>query len=247
MNNRINNIRSWLSARAGFSARSGLLPSTCLSCGQRGMDHMDLCRPCREELPWIEHPCRSCALPLAPTAESGLCGQCLKNPPVVQRIIAPFAYDAPIREWLLSLKYQGKLDRARLLGDLLYQHLQQHPPRPLPQLLLPVPLHPLRQRQRGFNQALELARPLARQLHIPLRSRLCQRIRPTQPQAELKIAQRGNNVKGAFRLRHPAGVQHVAIIDDIITTGNTINEIARLLRAQGVERIEAWSVARATL
>lgn len=231
----IKNIHSWL------------LPSSCLSCGQQGMDNMDLCRECRDELPWLAYPCRICALPLAAAAAHGICGECLQHPPPVQRVISPFTYDSPIKEWLLSLKYQGKLERARLLGELLCRHLQQRHPRPLPQLLLPVPLHPARQRQRGFNQALELARPLARALHIPLQSRLCQRIRPTQPQSGLKIARRHSNVKGAFRLAHPPRVQHVAIIDDIITTGNTINEIARLLQAQGVTHIEAWSVARATL
>ena len=115
---------------------------------------------------------------------------------------------------------------------------------PLPERLLPVPLHPARLRQRGYNQSLELARPLSRQLDIALDRSCFQRILNTPPQADLPRRQRLHNLRGAFRLSPPPEARHVALVDDVVTTGSTVNELARLLLRAGVQRIDVWAVAR---
>jgi ComF family protein len=144
-----------------------------------------------------------------------------------------------------ALKYHSALAYARVLGELLAAHLSDaHRPR-LPEVLLPVPLAPRRFRERGYNQAIELGRYLERGLDVPMRADLLVRIRETREQAGLPRRERRKNIRGAFALRQPITVSHVALIDDVITTGSTVNELARLLKANGVERVEVWAVARA--
>lgn len=235
VNNWSNNVLSWL------------FPGQCLYCGCNGLPGWDLCHFCEQALPRIQHPCRRCAIPLPQGCTGPFCGTCQTSPAILQQIIAPFRFTDTIRQSIFLFKYQGRQAHARLLGQLLTRHLQQIRTQPWPQLIIPVPLHPGRQRHRGFNQALELARPLARQFDISLRSDLCRRLRPTAPQSELNAQQRRNNIRGAFDLHLAGPVQHVAIVDDVITTGHTVHEIARLLARQGVTQIEAWSVARAVI
>ncbi|MCW8908267.1 MAG: phosphoribosyltransferase family protein, partial [Sedimenticola sp.] len=115
---------------------------------------------------------------------------------------------------------------------------------PLPERLLPVPLHPVRLRQRGYNQSLELARPLARRLGIALEQNSCHRVLDTRPQADLPRRQRLHNLQRAFRLSHPPEARHIALVDDVVTTGSTVNELARLLLRAGVQRVDVWAVAR---
>lgn len=207
-----------------------------------------LCPGCRQELPLNHHPCRRCGLPL--TGES-VCGHCLRYPPAVDRSVIPFLYVTPIDRLIGEFKFSGRLVRGRLLSRLLTEQLElqlvqrgAHPERPMPELLIPVPLHPARQRQRGYNQALELARPLARHFGIPLDHRSCQRTRPTQPQHMLKKRQRRDNILGAFQIRRPIAARHVALVDDVVTTGGTVNELARRLKQSGIPRVDVWAVAR---
>ncbi|HEY5791083.1 MAG TPA: ComF family protein, partial [Gammaproteobacteria bacterium] len=145
-----------------------------------------------------------------------------------------------------GLKFHGQLAGARLLGGLLAEQLAGDPG-PWPQALLPVPLHPRRLRQRGFNQALELARPLARELGLALLPDACVRRRDTAAQSGLERAARRRNVRGAFALPRPLGLHHVALVDDVMTTGQTLEALARVLREDGVEQVEVWCVARAGL
>ncbi len=142
-----------------------------------------------------------------------------------------------------AVKYHGALAYGRVLGELLAARLiEQQLPRP--QLMLPVPLAPARFRQRGYNQALEIGRYLERRLCIPMRTDLLVRVRETREQAGLLRPERRKNIRRAFALSAPIAVRHVALIDDVITTGSTVNEIARLLKARGVRRVEVWAVAR---
>jgi ComF family protein len=136
------------------------------------------------------------------------------------------------------------LSHARLLGELLAGHLATLVG-PRPELLLPVPLHPRRQRGRGFNQALELARPIARRLGVRLVADGCRRLRDTAAQSGLDAAARRRNVRGAFAVNTPVGGRRVALIDDVVTTGHTVTEMARVVAAAGAERVEVWCVARA--
>lgn len=221
-----------------------LYPPTCLLCGRTVAAGLDLCPECRSELPHNRNPCRHCALPLPADAPPGApCGECLRRPPPFERCLAPFTYRSPLPELINGLKFRGRLSYSRLLSGLLLPAIAAEIHQP-PELILPVPLHPARLRERGYNQALELARPLSHHLEIPLELRHCRRIRATPSQSGLEKKQRRRNIRGAFELSPEIGVRHVALVDDVVTTGSTVSELARLLRRHGVERVEVWALAR---
>lgn len=223
-----------------------LFPPRCLVCdsGFRPPPARDLCVPCHHALPWIGRACARCGLPLPEDAPSGsLCGQCVKRAPDFDRCIAPYAYTPPISDLIAGLKYGGRLPNARLLGRLLADHLIAIGA-PIPDLILPVPLHPRRTRERGFNQALEIARSLTRQIRIPIDSRALLRTRATAAQAGLDRRKRHANVRGAFAVKRAFEGRHVAVIDDVVTTGQTAAEIARVLRRGGCGEISVWAIAR---
>jgi ComF family protein len=142
-----------------------------------------------------------------------------------------------------QLKFHGHLAVARLLGEWLGECLEKQN-RPLPDCIIPVPLHPVRLRERGFNQALELARPIARHLGLAVQASALRRIRHTLPQSLIDAQVRHSNVRGAFIVDPSLSVRHVAVVDDVITTGSTVGETARILRTAGVTEIEIWACAR---
>jgi ComF family protein len=220
-----------------------LLPPRCLLCGDAGHDDLDLCRDCAAELPRNRACCARCALPLARPAM--LCGQCQRKAPPWDAAWAPFRYGWPLDR----LESRFKFGRDLAAGRSLVQLWQDEPrPTALPALILPVPLHRTRLRQRGYNQALELARPLGAALAVPVRHDLLLRTRATAAQSELDAPARRRNVRGAFALRADARLPaHVAILDDVMTTGTTLSECARVLKRAGVARVTAWALARAPM
>jgi ComF family protein len=143
-----------------------------------------------------------------------------------------------------AVKFQKRLPMARLLGTLLARHLVQLPDLERPQAIIPVPLHPRRMRERGFNQALELARPVADQLGIPL-LQCCRRVRDTPAQMTLDARQRSRNLKGAFACTSTPIPEHVTLVDDVMTTGHTLAELSHTLQQLGVKQVQAWICARA--
>lgn len=171
-----------------------------------------------------------------------ICGACRRRPPPFFATTAALRYAEPADRLILDLKFRGRLPAARLLGTLLAEAVADAEP---PEALLPVPLHPARLRERGFNQALELARPLARRLDRPLPIDAVRRIRATPPQTGVDRHGRRRNIRNAFALRRPLPWRHVAIVDDVMTTGSTVAELAGLLRRNGVERVQVWVAARA--
>lgn len=206
-----------------------------------------ICNPCLDELPWLGSACRQCALPLS--AESMLCGQCQQSPPAFSQIVAPFRYAFPLDSLIPAFKYQHKLTYGRLMARLLQQaivHHYQEQQQRLPDLVIPLPLHRARQAQRGYNQALELARPIARQLAVPLDRRNLLRQRATAAQQGLDAQQRRLNLQDAFLCRAPERLQgqHVALVDDVVTTGTTVNEASRTLLAAGAASVTIWCIAR---
>ncbi len=226
------------------SALQCLYPPTCLLCGAAGHRGMDLCPGCVRDLPANHNPCRRCALPLPVAAGAyPLCGQCQREAPVFEHCHGALCYERAVRHLVGRLKFDGKLAYGRLLSQLLGDYLETRGAR-LPELLLPVPLHPRRLRQRGFNQALELAQPLGRRFHIPVDARACVRDRATRPQAELELAERRRNLRGAFTLSGTLSARHVAIVDDVVTTGSTVSALTRVLLRHGVQRVDVWTVAR---
>lgn len=220
-----------------------LFPLRCLLCGAPGAHGMDLCAACASELPRNGACCARCALPLALPAER--CGECQRRPPVWDAAWAPFRYAWPLDRLESRFKFGRDLAAGRVLSALWQTQL-----RPgawaMPQLILPVPLHRGRLRQRGYNQALELARPLAKAFGIPVQQNVLQRIRATPAQTELDAVTRRRNLRGAFALRADFALPaHVTILDDVMTTGATLAECARVLRRAGVQRIDVWALARA--
>lgn len=212
---------------------------------------MDLCLGCLTDLPYQTQACQRCALPLhgmPDDNESGvtLCGNCLNDSPAYDRVLSVFTYANPVDHLIQDLKFHGKLHIARLLGDIMAGHLEQHV-QTRPDLIIPVPLHGARLRGRGYNQALELARPIARKLNLPIDYRSCERSRATPAQSDLPAKERARNVQGVFNIMGNFKGRHVAIIDDVMTTGSTVEELATALRKAGAGAIDVWVCARASL
>ncbi|WP_425497872.1 ComF family protein [Lysobacter arvi] len=217
-----------------------LLPCRCLVCSERGANGGDLCRTCRDELPWLRDACTRCALPLAVGAD--LCGDCLRRPPPQTLVRAAFVYRTPVDRLLPRAKFHGDLASLRLLSELMGDRLGDAEQ---PEALAPIPLHRERLRRRGYDQALELARPLARRLGVPLRDDLLRRVRSTAAQSRLDAGARRRNLRGAFEVRTRASLPaHVALVDDVMTTGATARSAALALRRAGVQRVDVWVCAR---
>ena len=220
-------------------------PPRCLVCAGRGEDRRDLCPACAGSLPWQPPACERCALPLPdplPQPGARTCGPCLRRPPPLDAVRAACAYGFPV-DWLLPrFKFRRDLAAGRLLAQLMVAAFVDLP---RPAVLVPVPLHRARLRQRGYDQALELARPLARALQVPLRPELLVRVRATAPQSRLGATARRHNLDAAFVVRAPGPPPpHVMLVDDVMTTGATLHAAARALRRGGVGRVEAWVCAR---
>lgn len=220
-----------------------LYPPVCALCGASSIAGLDLCTPCRADLPSLGTVCLRCARPL-PT--SGTCGSCQKQMPPQDWTFSAFRYAPPLDHLILQLKFHRKLHLAPLLGELTAEQLKQRT-HPLPECIIPVPLHPTRLRERGFNQALELAQPIATRLKIPINFQLASRSRNTTAQSGLPQQARKHNMRGAFTLQGPLTARHVAIMDDVLTTGHTAGELAKTLRRAGAQIIEVWTCARALL
>ena len=218
-----------------------LYPPRCLLCGAPGGGGQDLCAGCRADLPLIDHGCPRCGLPLAP-ATQGPCGDCQQTPPPYGRLIAPLRYAPPVDRLGQDLKFNRRLSRARLLADLMLEAVTAAGTRA--ERIIPVPLHPRRLRRRGFNQALELARPLAEALGLELDCRSVRRLRATLTQADLDAAGRRVNMRDAFGLDGSVAGLRVAVVDDVVTTGHTVAELARLLIRHGAADVEVWAAAR---
>jgi len=217
-----------------------LLPQHCLLCGVPSGRDEPLCTPCKTDLPRLQLACEQCALPLP---ELGLCGACQRHPPAFQRCVCPLLYREPVTTLITALKFRRRLETAALLAGLIAARVQRNGDT-LPELLIPVPLHPQRLRERGYNQALLLARPLSHRLNLPLENTACRRIRHQPTQLGLSRAQRKRNLRSAFTVTGLAAVKHVAIVDDVLTTGSTANALASALTAAGVPRVDLWIAAR---
>ncbi len=214
-------------------------------CGE-AIKNFGLCIACRLELPWVINGCQHCANPLP--SISPLCGKCLQKPPPYDLILALFYYRPPIDHLLGSLKFANQLAYAQFLGQLLAEKVHAHyATHPKPELIIPMPLHVKRLQQRGFNQAVELSRPLAKMLAIPLSLHHCVRVIATQPQSSIPASARQQNMVEAFTVVSAITAKHVAIVDDVVTTGSTVIELVKTLRKSGVTRVDVWCCARTVL
>ena len=203
---------------------------------------MALCRGCREELNPMDGACRRCAAALP---NDGVCATCQRRPPPFAAAWSAMPFNALSRGLVHQLKYHGQLASASVLGQLLHRRLQRREGA-WPEVLVPVPLHPRRARERGFNQAAEITRVLSRAIAVPMDVSLCRRRRDTPPQAlTTNVEERHHNLKRAFEVRGEMAGISAAIIDDVVTSGATVGELARELKRARAGRLEVWSVCRA--
>ncbi len=237
--------------RAAFDL---LFPPRCLVCGGSGGPHPSMCGACWRSIPRLTPPwCAICGRPFwtldprgaATGAPSAVCGACRRRRPAFTWGRSATLYDAAVREALHAFKFSGKTALAAPLGDLLVEVCASGLP-VAPDLVVPVPLHRARERERGFNQAGLLARRVARRLGAPLGTRALRRVRSTRAQADLGGAERRTNVRGAFAARTAAALagRHVLLVDDVLTTGATVSECARVLIDAGALTVGALTVAR---
>jgi len=225
---------------------SSLFPARCVFCQQTVRYDFMVCTDCYQSLPHNKSCCQRCALPLAEEMSTAvLCGRCIRKPPAFDYAYSPFRYEDDIIGLVHQLKFGEKISYARSIGEMLLQHYSTSGEKP--DCLLPVALHKSRLRQRGFNQSIEISRVLAKRRGIPIEHTAIVRKRSTLAQTGLNAKQRVKNIRGAFRVADELNYKHVLIIDDVMTTGATVNELAKLLKKNNVERVGVLSIARAPI
>ena len=217
------------------------LPQRCELCA--GVSGTALvCGACIRDLPWLPRACPVCALP----SGGSVCGHCLSDPPPFDATIAAFSYAFPIDRLIHSLKYQGRLALAEWCADAILARRERANVAisARPHRLIALPLAVERQRERGYNQALEIARVIGARTGVPLLSRGLSRVRATPPQAALPWTERAKNVRGAFACDIDLSGLAIALVDDVMTTGASLAEAAKVLKASGAVSVENWVVAR---
>jgi ComF family protein len=224
------NFRPWLDLASAPS---------CLFCSA-ATEGAGCCDGCRADLPWNRIACRGCALP---SASGALCPRCLRRPRRFDSAWSAFVLAAPIHSGLLGLKYHARFVEARVIGELMASELRNRA-EPLPDLLLAVPLHWRRLVGRGYNQALLLARDIGKRLDVPVDSATLRRSGAGRDQIGQSASARRANLRGVFSASASLKGRHIALIDDVMTTGATFDELARVCRKAGAARIEVWSAAR---
>jgi ComF family protein len=222
-----------------------LLPPVCVLCAGQGQPpDLDLCAACEAELVANAPACERCGDSLAGNLGAAeFCGACIKLKPHFQRTFCAFRYAYPLDHLVLALKFQGAVAHGRVLGTLLGQRLKGRVLQDMPDAIVPMPLSTQRYRERGYNQAIELGLPIARILGIPLRSDLVVRHRHTREQTTLTRKDRRKNVRGAFVATGKVPNASLAVLDDVVTTGSTVNELAKVLLRAGARRVQVWAVA----
>ena len=224
------------------------MKSNCVLCDSQIDEETSLCDGCRHDLPEVVHACKSCALPIAVESENNYCGHCLSQENAVDYAMTLFRYVNPVDYLINQMKFQQQLTIAAVLADLLKAKIEKSILEyGLPDLILPMPLHTKRLTKRGFNQSLEISKPLANSLSVPIELNLVTRSKETKAQMNLNKNQRHKNVSGCFSMIAKTEASHIVIVDDVVTTGATTNELAKLLKKSGVDKVGVWSLARAEL
>lgn len=247
MRHRLHALASRWPCQLARSLSASLLPTSCALCG---MDSdAAVCGPCQARfLAPAPARCRCCANPLAAREARWPCAVCQSAPPAYDATVAVTDYAAPVDQLVLQLKFDACLALAPWMGQRLGQAALTQRPHALPNVLCPVPLGPRRLVERGFNQALEIARPLARTLGVPLHAQLALRALETQAQSTVAPTERRRNIRHAFIVA-PAALalvrgQHIGVVDDVMTSGATLNELARTFKRFGAARVSNFVFAR---
>tara|TARA_B110000858_G_scaffold185553_1_gene227850 strand:+ start:17730 stop:18446 length:717 start_codon:yes stop_codon:yes gene_type:complete len=228
------------------------LPSTCIVCGQLAERDHCICNDCERELPKLGSCCQRCGIELhGGLAKDSCCTSCQIYPPKFDSCTAAFPYVSPIDKLVADFKFAARFDIGHSLSRVLASAFNAHyAGMPKPELLLPVPLHKSRLGSRGFNQASEICNVLSRYCGVSISRRTLAKIRNTEPQTSMSsAAARKANLRKAFavnRLESLAGITHIALVDDVVTTMATTQTISRMLREQQDCRIDVWCLARAS-
>ena len=234
---------------------SSLFPSRCIVCQQTVQtaavnQRIEICTDCFQTLPHNDSCCIHCALPTPEDIDNDvLCGRCIRQLPAFDYCHSLFRYEDEIISLIHQLKFREKISYARSIGELLLATAVAElvPEQGKPDCIIPVPLHNKRLRKRGYNQSTEIARVLAKKLSIGIAHDAVVKKQSTQAQSELTAKERMKNIKGVFSVSSKLNYKHALIIDDVITTGATVNELAKVLKKNGVERVGVLSIARAPL
>jgi ComF family protein len=238
------NISKILNGRLNFKQIGHFfaLKQPCLLCKNPLGEQFGFCNDCFAELPWHHAPhCPQCAL----ITDGSICGQCIKSAPAFDSTISVLTYEFPANALLQHYKYQQAHYLAHTFGDLLANHLAIHQPKiSAVDLVIPMPMHPTRLKERGFNQALEIARIVANTHQLPLDFESAYRIKLTPPQATLPLKERVKNMQNVFQCKRDLNGFNIAIIDDVMTSGASLNALAKTLKKAGANKVECWVIAR---
>jgi len=226
--------------RGALDAARRALPQRCELCAAASGAEL-ICHGCHASLPRLGPACPVCALR---TTNGEVCGHCLAEPPPFVATVAAFAYAFPVDRLLHAFKYHGRLALAEWCASAILEERERHRGAQRPDRLVALPLAPERQRERGYNQAFEIARAIGERLRVPLMRKGMHRVRASPPQVTLPWSERAQNVRGAFACEIDLAGLSVAIVDDVMTTGASLAEFARTLHRAGAARVENWVVAR---
>ena len=221
---------------------NAVLPQRCALCRAATGCAAPICAQCENLLPRL--PTQRCPRCADFSAANAICGHCLRTPPAFDAVLSPFLYAEPVDTLIHRLKYQHQLRLAAWLGERLAVSIAGAPAAIDVDAIIPLPLHPERMKTRGFNQAIEISRPVAARLQKPVLRSAAFRIRDTAPQASLKRIDRQRNIDGAFECHVDLSGKSILIIDDVLTTGSSANELARVLKLHGARRVLIGVAAR---
>ncbi len=223
---------------------NSLYPPICYLCLGDSNRSLHLCDACWKDQPYDAICCPLCAQP-QDFETSNVCGSCVQHPPIYNNCLAPLRYQAPVSEFIHAFKYRGDLTAGKLLAEMLAAELNRHYKADWPDIIVPVPMHWTRLWYRGFNHSIQLARFLSKLLNqdIPVTTKICRRTNRAKPQSQLDAKSRYRNLNSAFVADSCMGLS-VALLDDVITTGSTINACSKALIAAGASEIHIWAAAR---
>jgi len=217
---------------------NNLFPQPCFLCGD--INTQAICAACLNDLPYLKTVCLYCGMDLP---ISDVCGDCASTPPIFNQAKALFSYNYPVNILIQVAKFKKNFAVLKILGDLMGQHFKSEKQ---PDVLIPIPLHFKRLDERGYNQSLEIANRIAFHTGIQVDNKSCQRVKNTAHQVGLSTKKRRRNLKDAFKVSNlPTQWQHIVLIDDVMTTGSTANELAKVLFNAGVQRVDVWCCAHA--
>jgi ComF family protein len=240
----------WKNLRRALSAGVDLfLPPACLLCGQLlppGCDPQAFCAECQATMPPLGNShCSCCSQPFPGASSHHLCATCLQRPPAFSIAHAACSYQERVKDAIHQLKYRNQVNLAQPLGKLLGKALESAEVSFKPDCIIPVPLHPGRLKKRGYNQALEISRPLAKKMQVPIDTTLLQRTLKTPPQQGLTAAERRSNLRNAFMVTTTTSARNILLVDDVMTTGETVRECCRVLMKNNIIEVQVAVIGRA--